>query len=1149
VLEDDARSIFLKALVRGPDEWPTFLDEACAADAGLRARVDQLLEAHREMGHIGDADANATRPSDVVRLTETSGTTIGPYRLLEQIGEGGFGVVYMAEQTAPVRRKVALKVIKPGMDSRRVVARFEAERQALALMDHPNIAQVFDGGATATGRPYFVMELVRGVPITEFCDQRLLTVGRRIELFVTVCHAVQHAHQKGIIHRDLKPSNVMVAVHDDNHVVKVIDFGIAKAVGQQLTEKTLFTNFAQIIGTPPYMSPEQAELSGLDVDTRTDIYALGVLLYELLTGVTPFDQARLRTVAFDEIRRIIREEEPPRPSTRVNSDDDATTTVSAKRGSDPRQLSRTLRGELDWIVMKCLEKDRNRRYETASGLAIDLLRYLNGEPVQACPPSPAYRLHVFVRRHKATLGMAGLLLTIALAGGALTVWQAVRAASERDAAVSARLALSAARQSAAEERLGTIAGVLETFNKANSLIESGRSHADFGEWAKAEAELTEASALRPDHSSVWLTRGEVYARLGLWDLAAADFLRAWQLQAPASVKSLYLHALLRCTARDWAGYRDVCGRMVRGFNDSGVPRAWEEEAARTYLLGEAPDLGPDRLVALAQRAVYVGRSAVRLATLGTALYRAGQYEKALRPLREAKDADPAGATTWADSVTAMTHHRLGQPEPARKALGSAGDSLARRFRLRSVTPGTAPNAQWWYEAQGELYFREATRLIEGAEPEAYALYWSNRGDSLVALGRYHEAIESFGRAIELSPEPHDALRRRADTYLRVGDWGEVLRDFERLRSLKPDDASLNDELAWRLGTCPDPKYRDCARAARLAHKAVGLAPEDGKAWNTLGVVLYRAGDWPGSAKAALKSMELTNAVDVRAWLVLAMCQWQLGEKERARQLLQQAARWAPVSEDRLDHLAELREEAGALIGRPEASPTVPLAESPEEPVAYTLVLETEPGAGWAYALRGEACARLKQWDQAAADYMHATRAHPDYAWWWYCQAAARIGAGDAEGYRRTRSGMLGQFRKTGNPGEASNLCYISVVMPFQPEEADDLLRLAELAVSARPENPRVRGAINYRAGRYEATIADLTRSAIVYHRRAWDWLFLAMAHHKLGHADEARKALKEADEWVERANRPGTTWPGLWLRWSETNEVARILLEAKDMIR
>jgi serine/threonine protein kinase len=419
-----------------PEERAAFLDKACAGDTARRARVEELLRAHQAAGNFLQGNRPPAEPVATANepITERPGTVIGPYKLLEQIGEGGFGVVFMAEQTQPVRRKVALKVIKPGMDTRQIIARFEAERQALALMDHPNIAHILDGGETASGRPYFVMELVRGIPITEFCDQNHLPVRERLDLFLCVCQAVQHAHQKGIIHRDLKPSNMLVTLHDDKAVVKVIDFGIAKATGQQLTEKTLFTNFAQMIGTPLYMSPEQAQMSGLDVDTRSDIYALGVLLYELLTGTTPFDKERLRTAGYDEIRRIIREEEPHKPSTRISTLGRAATVVSTNRKSDPTRLSQLVRGELDWIVMKCLEKDRNRRYETANGLAMDVQRYLRDESVQACPPSTSYRLRKFARKYRTLLRVTGGFVLLLVLAAAVSTWQAVRATRERDRA-------------------------------------------------------------------------------------------------------------------------------------------------------------------------------------------------------------------------------------------------------------------------------------------------------------------------------------------------------------------------------------------------------------------------------------------------------------------------------------------------------------------------------------------------------------------------------------------------------------------------------------------------------------------------------------------------------------------------------------------
>jgi serine/threonine protein kinase len=358
---------------------------------------------------------------------ERVGSTVGRYKLLERIGEGGFGVVYMAEQLVPVRRRVALKVIKPGCDTRQVIARFEAERQALALMEHENIARVLDAGTAESGRPYFVMELVHGVPITEYCDKNELSPRERLELFLQVCRAVQHAHTKGIIHRDIKPTNVLVTLDEGVPVPKVIDFGVAKATGQELTEKTLFTAFAQMVGTPLYMSPEQAEMSSADVDMRTDIYSLGVLLYELLTGTTPLDQERLKRSAFDEIRRIIRDEDPPRPSTRLSTLGDQAKTISARRKSDPVHLGRLIRGELDWIVMKAMEKDRRRRYETASGLARDIERYLHDEPVEACPPSALYLLSKFARRNRRALATAALVAGALLIGSIISTWQAIRA--------------------------------------------------------------------------------------------------------------------------------------------------------------------------------------------------------------------------------------------------------------------------------------------------------------------------------------------------------------------------------------------------------------------------------------------------------------------------------------------------------------------------------------------------------------------------------------------------------------------------------------------------------------------------------------------------------------------------------------------------
>jgi WD40 repeat protein/serine/threonine protein kinase len=462
------RDIFLAALdVDDPDRRAAYVAAACGDDPKLREAVEQLLKAH------GQPRGFMARP--VPALVETvdqpppaagPGAVIGPYKLVETIGEGGMGTVFMARQQEPVRRLVALKVIKPGMDSSHVLARFEAERQALALMDHPNIAKVFDAGATPDGRPYFAMELVKGVPITRYCDDHRLTPRDRLALFVQVCQAVQHAHQKGVVHRDIKPSNVLVAPYDGTPVVKVIDFGVAKAAAVPLTERTLVTGFGAVVGTPEYMSPEQAELNNADIDTRSDIYSLGVLLYELLTGTTPIERERFRKAAILEMLRLVREEEPPRPSARLSSTE-ARASIAAVRGMEPARLAKEFRGELDWITMRALEKDRARRYETASALARDVQRYLADEVVEARPPSTGYRMRKFLRRHKGRVA-AGTLILLATAGGLIglayglaearnqRVANSLRAQAEldRDAAEAARGEAEATRKDAEKARDG-----------------------------------------------------------------------------------------------------------------------------------------------------------------------------------------------------------------------------------------------------------------------------------------------------------------------------------------------------------------------------------------------------------------------------------------------------------------------------------------------------------------------------------------------------------------------------------------------------------------------------------------------------------------------------------------------------------------------
>jgi serine/threonine protein kinase len=502
-MNKEADSIFFSAReIDDPEQRLAFLQEACGNVPALLGKVQELLAAEGQAeAYFGDSVVDDDRtvamaPGEMAGQLEHAGLVIGRYKLLQKIGEGGFGSVWMAEQTEPVTRRVALKIIKQGMDTHEVIARFEAERQALAMMDHPNIARVFDAGATPQGRPYFVMELVKGMPVTQFCIERKLTTRQRLELFGDICSAVNHAHQKGIIHRDLKPSNVMVTLHGDQAVPKVIDFGIAKATESKLTEKTLFTRFDQFIGTPAYMSPEQAALSGLDIDTRVDIYALGALLYELLAGQPPFDAKSLISAGYDEMRRIIQEDEPPKPSLRFSTAHATDRNrISTTHGAASQNLARTLKGDLDLIVMKAIDKDRSRRYETANDFAADIRHYLANEPVSAAAPSVRYRFQKFARRNKGAILVAGTFAAVLVVATGVSTWQAFRAtAAERR--VSGLLDESKTRQQELHE---TVTLLTESTTELTSHMrrfvigtwdfkfeldeERGKREMEAGEWA------------------------------------------------------------------------------------------------------------------------------------------------------------------------------------------------------------------------------------------------------------------------------------------------------------------------------------------------------------------------------------------------------------------------------------------------------------------------------------------------------------------------------------------------------------------------------------------------------------------------------------------------------------------------------------------
>jgi serine/threonine protein kinase/Flp pilus assembly protein TadD len=837
----EADSIFCDALeLASPAERAAYLERACGSDPELRRRVERLLEAHAEAGGFLAAPPSVAATCDWP--AEAAGTLVGLYRLLEQVGEGGMGTVYLAEQTEPIRRQVALKVIKPGMDTRQVIARFEAERQALALMDHPNIAKVFDGGETASGRPYFVMELVQGVPITRYCDEHRLAPRERLGLFVSVCQAVQHAHQKGVIHRDLKPSNVLVALYDGRPVPKVIDFGVAKATGPKLTERTLFTASGAVVGTPPYMSPEQAGLSGLDVDTRSDVYSLGALLYELLTGTAPFDKARLREAGYDEALRIIREEEPPRPSARVSAPGPATT-AGAQGKEGPRKLSQLLRGELDWVVMKALEKDRNRRYESASAFAADVQRYLADEPVQACPPSAWYRFRKLARRYRTALAMAVLIvLFIALLGGgagwavrdraarqaraanelelALDRWELFQGQGKRAEALAAldRAELLAgqvpadpgrdARLAALKERLAAAARDQQFSDRYEEIRLRVQSQVDvvqsrFTEEA-AYPEIRDAlhrygiaiGVTAPAQVATLVQGRPEPARRGL--VAALDECLRWAPQGEVQTRQWLLAALEAADTDRWR----VQARQATADRD------WTalEGRAREPPVSKQP---PSFLIFVA-RALPAPMKATRLDLL-----------------RRTQRAHPADL--WANHWLAVELRENGRPAEAVRYYTAA-------LALRPDNPG--------------IYLNRGNALREAVEVDAaiadyrqslalapgYAEAHTGLGAALAEKDRLDEAIAEYRQAIRLKKDLATAYYNLGNALYRKGRLDEAVAEFREAIRLEKDFAQARNNLGLALADkgLLDEAVAECRQALRLRK-------DYPKAHNDLGSALYRKG--------------------------------------------------------------------------------------------------------------------------------------------------------------------------------------------------------------------------------------------------------------------------------------------------------------------
>ncbi len=851
----DLESIIARARALSGRERETYLRIECGDDHELRVRVAALLRVADEAGSLPpgrEADSDATLPQEATFTpTEQPSQMIGRYKLLEKIGEGGFGSVWAAEQREPVKRRVALKITKLGMDTRQVIARFEAERQALAMMDHPNIARVLDAGATEAGRPYFVMELVKGVPILDYCDREKLDTRSRLELFAQVCHAIQHAHQKGIIHRDIKPSNVLVTLHDGRPVPKVIDFGIAKATNAELTEKTIYTHHRQMIGTPAYMSPEQAEMSGLDIDTRSDIYSLGVLLYELLTGTTPFPGDELMSKGFAEMMRIIREVEPHKPSTRLGSlGATAMRTAQQRRVGDVARLGTLLRGDLDWIVMKCLEKDRTRRYETASGLAADIQRHLRDEPVLAGPPSTSYRLRKFVKRNRSQVIAGGVVAAVLVLGVVGTSYGLVWALREKSRADTEATNATLAAQ--AEER----ARLAAQHNEQKAIEEAHR----------AERQLVRATEIKRLLTDMLTSVKPEEARSADTTLLKRILNDASERLAVGEISDELIAAELHHVVGDV-----YSGIALYSQSESHLTKAVE---IRTRLLGEA------HLDTLAS-----------MNRLGLAYTHLGWHDRAeamlLRTLetrrRVLDDEHP-------DVLTSM--HNLAMTQYLQGREADAEPLLLRTHEIRKRVLGeehaetlqTANNLAILYYAserfaEAEPLYRkslEVQRRQLGDEHPSTLGTITNLGMLYNSMERYEDAARLFEMSLPIKrrilgmghPWTGYAMYGLATAYEHLDRRDEALPLLREMLELgcaaadMPDATALVlDEAALNLLMFDDEELCDPDRALRYAQRACAAeeAAGGGSLWSyldTLALAQYMTGNTAAAVETQKRAISL-----------------------------------------------------------------------------------------------------------------------------------------------------------------------------------------------------------------------------------------------------------------------------------------------------
>ena len=1217
------KEVFCEALgITNPAQRSQFLDQACGADNALREQVERLLALSQNADDFFSECAPSLEPAagdskQVLSAAEAAlepelpeSKRVGAYRLLQKLGEGGCGVVYMAEQDQPIRRRVALKIVKLGMDTKNVIARFEAERQALALMDHPNIARVLDAGATETGRPYFVMELVYGVKITEYCDQNRVGMRERLGLFIQVCNAVQHAHQKGIIHRDLKPSNIMVTMHDGVPVPKVIDFGIAKATEQRLTDKTLFTSYAQLMGTPAYMSPEQMELSGLNLDTRSDIYSLGVLLYELLTGRTPFDTTDLLKLGVDELRRTVREREPLSPSARLKTlNNEELTKTARRRHVEPPRLLSQLRGDLDWIVLRCLEKDRTRRYATANALAMDIEHYLQEEPVLARPPSRLYRLQKLVHRNRMVfLFGAGAIVTL-LVGSFTSTWLLIKEREALRSAVVAREDAEAARKKEVQLR--------QEAESRETVKEIGLRMA-LNQYAQADELLDRLSLQESARETEALFRivGDWNAINGRWPRAIERFRSLVQLdrykESPISLDHFRLGtALLESGKRE--DYERFCQDIVSRFGSADTTNFLADRLITCCLLLPANQQLLQNLERAAEAAEKALSEPERLGTLrlpwissSLALleYRRGNDAKAIALCARclgSPDCDPPQAAL-AHVVQALAYWRTGQYMEGFTELSRAQEQIDPVFKNGLSLNPKIDSAQSWFDwVSPRILMRECQdRLLQTDRSLAQmpvpapgvvtAAKYRVLGDWRALRQEWREAAERFGMLIEVD---------------QVEDWETITLDYFKLslalvQAGKQDDFShFREQFVARYGNTTNataanrviksslllPAPRQLLERLEPAARACEEATHDNSgynsAWHSLSMELmeYRQGNYDKASercRKCLASPERNALWTTTAQLILAMSSWEMHQyREAVPKMIEAQAQIDSEFRNGLDPnpsndpehhwydwvLARiLLRECQEQVSQTDRSlaqgklPDASMATAADYRALgewHALRQEWRDAAAWLGALL-----KIEQsddWDTVTLDYL--------------ARGAVLAEIGDTNGYKSFREEAIGRFKGNDIQAAAERIIKISLLQPADEKALAALAPLAEVA--ARPfkkadEGPAIiafreawrassLALFEYRSGHY-AKAVQWCRSSLACRqdlpvRTATARLVLAMALQQQKQHEAGVSELQQARNTVEKGFDAGLKqgrWDrGLWFDWL----FARVLLhEASELL-